>query len=100
MHFDNARPHKSAGAQEAFKTYPYQAVRNPPCSPDVSPLDFGIFGTGKDLMPIGTIESDEELKETITSISNDLGKDYFKNVFLAWEKRLQQVIDTNGDYVQ
>ena len=67
---------------------------------DISPLDFGIFGTVKDLMPIGTIESDEELKETITSILNDLGKDYIKKVFLAWEKRLQQVIDTNGDYVQ
>ena len=100
VHFDNAKPHKSAGAQESFNTYPFKSVPNPPFSPDVSPLDFGVFGTVKDLMPMGTIESDEELKETITSILNDLGKDYIKKVFLAWEKRLQQVIDTNGDYVQ
>lgn len=59
VHFDNARPHKSAGAQEVFKTYSFEAVPNPSYITDISPLNFGVFGTVKNLMQIGTIESDE-----------------------------------------
>ena len=51
-------------------------------------------------MPIGTIKSGEVHKETITSILNDLGKDFIKKVFSTWEKRLQEVIDVNGDYAE
>lgn len=59
VHFDNARPHKSAGAQEVFKTNSFEAVPNPSYITDISPLNFGVFGTVKNLMQIGTIESDE-----------------------------------------
>ena len=34
----------------------------PPFSPDVSPLDFGGFGTVKEKMPYCTFEDDDELK--------------------------------------
>ena len=36
---------------------------NPIYSPDVAPLDFGIFGTVKEKMPNETFDYQEELKE-------------------------------------
>ena len=95
MHFDNAQPHKSAGAQEAFEACPFQAGQNQPCIPGTSPLNFGVYGTVKNPMLIEKIESNKELKKMITSILNDLGKYLIKKVFSAWGRRSQEGIDTD-----
>lgn len=99
LHFDNAPSHKSKITMETLAKYPFKLILNPPYSPDISPLDFSILGTIKSKMPFETLESDEALREAIETILNDLGKDYLKNVFLAWEKRLQDVISRNGEYL-
>ena len=50
-------------------------------------------------MPYESVDS-EALKEIIETILNDLGKDFIKHVFQALEKRLQKVIDNNGEYIK
>ena len=100
VHFDNAPPHKSFAASESLGNYPFILLPHPPYSPDISPLDFGVFGTIKEKMPNEELESDDELKDAITEILNELGPEYIKKLFDEWIKRLHEVIDTNGDYVQ
>ena len=63
-------------------------------------MDFGIFGTVKNKMPYESIDSEESLKEIIVSILNDLGKEFIKRVFEAWEERLIQVIKNKGEYIK
>lgn len=77
--------------------YLFQAVPKTSYNPDVSPLDLGVFGTVTHLRRIRKIESDEELKEIVSSFLNDLIKEFIKSCFNTWEKRLQEVIDTAGD---
>ena len=51
-------------------------------------------------MPYESIDSEESLKEIIVSILNDLGKEFIKRVFEAWEERLIQVIKNKGEYIK
>ena len=99
LHFDNAPSHKSNLTKNVLAKYPFKVLPNPAYSPDVSPLDFGVLGTVKSKMPIIEIDSEEELKETIESILSDLGVDFFKQLFRAWEERLEKVINTDGCYI-
>lgn len=99
LHFDNAPSHRSKLSTETLNRYPFRSLPNPPFSPDVSPLDFGGFGTVKEKMPIGTFEDDDELKENIEEILSHLGPGYFKSLFTEWERRLNEVIRTNGEFV-
>ena len=100
LHFDNAPSHKSALTKSVLAKLPFNLIPNPEYSPDVSPLDFGIFGTVKNKMPYESIDSEESLKEIIVSILNDLGKEFIKRVFEAWEERLIQVIKNKGEYIK
>lgn len=99
VHFDNAPSHKSKLTTSELAKFPFRVIPNPKYSPDVSPLDFGIFGTVKSKMPNESIDSEEALKEIIESILIDLGPAFIKSVFEAWEDRLQQVINNNGNYI-
>ena len=99
LHFDNAPAHKSKISMETLAKYPFKLILNPPYSPDISPLDFSILGTIKARMPYEALETDEALKDAIETILNDLGKEYLKNVYNAWEKRLLDVISKNGEYL-
>lgn len=99
LHFDNAPSHRSNLTKSVLDKYPFKMLPNPAYSPDVSPLDFGVLGTVKSKMPIIEIESEEALKETIESILGDLGIDFFKQLFRAWEERLEKVINANGSYI-
>ncbi|MDE7383476.1 MAG: hypothetical protein K2M99_06280, partial [Treponemataceae bacterium] len=73
VHFDNAPSHTATDTINALGHYPFTMIPHPPYSPDISPLDFGVFGTIKGKMPYEDLETDEELKDTITKILNDLG---------------------------
>ena len=55
---------------ETLKKFPFRILPNPIYSPDVAPLDFGIFGTVKEKMPNATFDDLEELKEQIIEILN------------------------------
>ena len=100
VHFDNAPFHKSSAVNESLSDYPFVLIPHPPYSPDISPLDLGVFGIVKEKMPYEELESDEELKDAITSILKELGPEFIKNIFKEWIKRLEQVISTNGEYIE
>ena len=99
LHFDNATSHKEQHVMETLNENHFKLILNPPYSPDISPLDFVVFGTIKEMMPPEIGESVNELKYTINEILRGLGKSFIRNVFSAWENRLQQVIDTNELYI-
>ena len=100
LHFDNVPSHKEHRAMETLNDCPFHLLLNPPYSPDIAPLDFGVFGTIKEMMPPESSESEEELKETIIEILHQLGKGFINKVFLAWKERLRKVIESKGLYIK
>lgn len=99
LHFDNAPSHKSKLSTQTLAHFPFDTLPNPPYSPDISILDFGVFGTVKEKMPYTEFQSLEELKEKICDVLDELGPDFIKKLFDEWEARLKEVIRTNGEYI-
>lgn len=60
---------------------------------------YSIFSIVKHLIPNGKTKSQEEPKETITSILTDFGPKLINNYFNNWAKRLLGMIDQNEEYV-
>lgn len=98
LHFDNARPHTAEKVRQYMKCNKMKRAPHPPYSPDIAPSDFYLFGYIKEKLKGCTFNSAEQLLDAIIQISEDISKETLKKVFLHWEKRLQKVIDTNGDF--
>ena len=63
VHFNNAPFHNSKFISTSLVKYPFKLIPNPIYSQDISPLDFGVFGTVKDKLPYETIDTEDSLKE-------------------------------------
>ena len=79
--------------------FPFDTLPNPPYSPDISILDFGVFGTVKGKMPYTEFQSSKELKEKICDVLDELRPDFIKKLFKEWEVRLKEVIRPKGEYI-
>ena len=79
--------------------FPFDTLPTLPYSPDISLLDFGVFGTVKEKMPYTEFQSPEELKKSICNVLDELGPDFIKRLFVKWEERLREVILTDGEYI-
>lgn len=79
--------------------FPFDTLPNPPYSPDISILGFGVFGTVNEKMPYTEFQILEELKELICDVLDELGPDFIKRLFVKWEERLREVIRTDGEFI-
>ena len=100
VHADNARPHISKSATNAMTNNGLKRAPHPPYSPDISPSDFFLFGYIKNKMEGHSFESREEVERYITEILQQIPNDMLKRVFSEWERRLEQLIHTNVEYIQ
>lgn len=72
----------------------------PARSPDLTPLDFFLWGYVKQVVYKQNLKNLDELRESITNAINSIGRDVIKTVFSNIEKRLQMVIDNNGAHIE
>lgn len=79
--------------------FPFDSLPNPPYSPDITILEFDIFGTVKGKMPYTGFQSPEEFKEKIHDVLDELGPNFIKRLLVKWEERLREVIRTDGEYI-
>jgi hypothetical protein len=70
-----------------------------PFSPDLAPSDFYFFGRLKTTMNGCLFEDENELLTSITSELNKISRETLETVFQEWVLRLEQCIDTGGEYV-
>lgn len=99
LHFDNARPHTADKTIQYMELNGLKKVPHPPYSPDIAPSDFFLFGYTKDKLQGCSFNTREELLDAIRQIWAEIPKATLREVFLEWEKRLQKVIDTDGNYI-
>ena len=59
----NARPHTSSVMRDVLQRFGWKTFQHPPCSPDLPPRDFHIFGDLKNDIHRRRFHSDEEVQE-------------------------------------
>ena len=99
LHVDNARPHTAKKSTQTMEYLGLKKVPHPPYSPDIAPSDFFLFGYVKEKLKGIKFNSRDELIQKVIEILNSIPKELLSQVFDEWEKRLIQVIDTNGEYI-
>jgi hypothetical protein len=60
--------------------------------------DFDVFGRLKQQLSGRTLDSEENVLETITEILSELPKDQMKSAFVHWKERCQWVADRNRGF--
>lgn len=99
LHIDNARPHNSLISKAKIEEFGLKRMKHPPYSPDLSPCDFWLFGYLKEKLKGNHFTCQEDLKNKIIQILNEIPKNQFNSVYEEWIKRLKQVIKTGGEYI-
>ena len=100
LHFDNARPHISKKVLEYLESHDMERAPHPPFSPDIAPADFYLFGYIKGLLAGRSFSSIDELLSAVIGILNEISEIQLMKVFKEWEKRLNEVVMLNGDYIE
>jgi histone-lysine N-methyltransferase SETMAR len=103
IHIDNALAHSARVAQNFFEYKRLKRLPHAPYSPEISPSDFYLLGKVRNAL-IGREISDEiDLLEAVTEILSGISHDELQAVCGSCElgpaKRVQAVIDANGDYL-
>lgn len=96
FHCDNARPHL---AKEKFDELGLQRLEHPPYSPDLALSDFFLFGLLKKLLEGKSFDYENKLFEEVSNILYSIPKEYFSKALEEWMNRLQEVINTHGEYI-
>lgn len=96
LHMDNARPHL---VDEYLDKLGMRRLVHPPYSPDLAPSDFYLFGYLKMALEGCFFKNERELFSEVTRILNSIPTSNFKNAYDDWLRRLQLVIDREGEYV-
>ena len=100
IHMDNAKPHNAKRTLEKLDELHFERLPQPPYSPDVSPNDFFLYGYIKEKLKGSHFTSREDLISAIVDIIQKIDKSVWISVYKEWMRRLQLVIDNNGDYVK
>jgi hypothetical protein len=101
VHFDNATAHRSARSENCFEACGFHHAPQPHYSRDISPYDFFLFGDLKMKMKLKgeEFETLEEFQERVEELFGLINSELMERVYEHWIERLNQLIDTNGDYV-
>jgi len=98
LHYDNARPHNSKKVDEYLASHHMDRTPHPPFSPDLAPSDFYLFGYIKNLLAGTSYKTPEDLSFAIQQILEGIPEHMLITVFEEWQRRLEYVINNNGDY--
>ena len=101
LHWDNARPHRSAVVVETIRDLHMSQIPHPPYSPDLSPCDFFLFGEIKRRFKAEgrTFHNSDEVLAAVKAETASITRETREKVFDEWVRRLEYVIASGGDYV-
>jgi hypothetical protein len=104
---DGAPPHWILFVSDFLdRTFPQRWIKRdgptrwPPRSPDISPLDFFLWGHVKDMVYSTPIRDVTELRRKITNIIRTITSDMLNNTWAEIEYRLDILRATNGAHVE
>lgn len=99
IHMDNATPHRAKEAKVFASKNRLTMAPHPPYSPDLAPSDFYLFGKVKHALQGQEFESEEKLLEGVRAVLIGITSEELLSVMDEWERRLEECIARDGDYV-
>jgi hypothetical protein len=87
------------GDTKPFEHNPLKRLPQLPYSPDISPLDFYLFGKVKNAVIGQEIPDEISHLEAVMELLGDISADQFQAVFPNWIEPDQGVIDADGGYL-
>lgn len=98
LHMENAKPHNAKLSKEKMEQLLIERLPHPAYSPDISPNDFFLNGYIKNKLKGKAFKSREALIDAIVEIIQKIEKNVWISAYDEWIRRLQEVIDNNGEY--
>ena len=98
LHLDNCRVHNSVESLKETEAAGFKRTPHPPYSPDIAPSDFFLFGYTKQELKGHCFTDRHELFEAICEIIYKISKEKREEVFDAWMRRCEYVINHKGEY--
>lgn len=100
---DNATPHTARQTiQYLEQFYGNRLISNnrwPPRSPDLTPLDFFLFGYLKDTIFRNRLHTIDEMKEAIRTAIDRITPEVLENVFEGMKRRIDTCLQNNGGHI-
>ena len=98
IHYDNASSHNSKVCRTGLGNTPFVRIPQPPYSPDIAICDFYLFGTLKQQLEGISATDPSDLRVAMDSILANIPHSQWIKAFDEWAKRLQWIIENNGEY--
>ncbi|MBR6907364.1 hypothetical protein IKN40_02405 [bacterium] len=99
MHFDNSPIHKSKESLKIIKELRFILLENPTYSPDIAPSDFWLFKFIEEKRKGTVVPNEAQLIIQTRKILSKIDKSILGAVYQEWIKRLDKVIELDGDYL-
>jgi hypothetical protein len=96
LHLENPRPHITS---DEYAKFGIKKLPCHPCSPDLDPCDFWLFGYLKHCLEGQLFDDDIALEGAVSESMMSIEPDVCLRVFAEWKHRLQQCIDHGCDYL-
>jgi histone-lysine N-methyltransferase SETMAR len=97
---DNARPHTVKLPRDYIDANRMTQALHPRYSPDIAPSNFFLFGNVKRHLSGCCFNDSDGLLTVVQEILDGFHKPTLIKVFEKWVRRLEQDIDTQGEYVE
>jgi hypothetical protein len=95
VYVDDARLHTVKLSTQYFNDHRMKSTLHPPCSPDLAPSDFYIFGHIKRCLTGLSFEDADQLLAAVEGVLEGIEKVTLQAVFLEWMDRSMKCITTN-----
>lgn len=101
---DNATAHTAAQTQHYLEEFYEDRVISrglwPPRSPDLTPLDYFLFGHLKNTVYKNRLHTVDDLKNAITDAVQNISPQQLENVFENMKRRIDMCINNNGGHIE
>jgi histone-lysine N-methyltransferase SETMAR len=95
---DNARPHSAAATVTTIQKLKIETINYPPCSPDLDPSNYHVFGMLKEALQGRRFHNDDEVKQAVHFWLRQQAKTFFSAGIQKPVKRCEKCIAKDGDY--
>jgi hypothetical protein len=100
VHADNARPYTAKAMLDFMERNAMKRAPHPPCSPDLVPSDFYLFGHVSQLFGRYEFADRESLIHATEDILRGIDTVILKDVFLSWMERPRQCGSAAREYME
>ena len=100
LHHDNAQAHSSFLVRNLLVKNKMAVVPQPPCSPDMAPVDFFLFPKLKSNLKGRRFDTSDKIQKNSTKELFAIPKEGFQKAFQSWQKRWERCVASEGYYFE